>query len=291
MPNDTATTFEAHRDRLFGIAYRMLGDVAAAEDVVQDAYLRWHSVDAATVDTPAAYLTTVVTHLCRDALTAAQRQREVYPGPWLPAPLVDARSATSPQAEQDAALSMGVLVLLETLTPIQRAVYVLRESFDVSYTTIARIVDRSPAACRKIAQRARQHVGTRNHRFATTRREQEDVVRAFVSAIEDGDPERLGAVLAEDATSYSDGGGEVTAALRPIYGHDRITRFLLGIAGNAPEGLVVEHQHVNGEPGLLLHVNGQVQSVWAFDVLDGRLHTLYTVLNPSKLHHIDSTTS
>ena len=286
MPLDSADTFEAQRDRLFGLAYRMLGEIAAAEDVVQNAYLRWHDVDPATVDNPEAYLTTVVTRLCLDELKSARR-REQYTGPWLPAPLVAERGGTPPAVESDAALSMALLVVLETLTPVQRAVFILREGFDVDYTTIARIVDRSPAHCRKIAQRAREHVGDRNRRFKASRDEQEALVRAFVDAIEEGDPERLGTLLAEDATSYSDGGGEVTAALRPIYGRDRITRFLLGIAKNAPDGLTVEPSTVNGAPGFIARVDGAVQSVWAFHVVDGRIQDLYAVLNPNKLCHIE----
>ncbi|NBB74414.1 MAG: sigma-70 family RNA polymerase sigma factor, partial [Bacteroidetes bacterium] len=201
MPPDAATIFEAQRDRLFGLAYRMLGTVAAAEDIVQDAYLRWHDVDPATVDAPAAYLTTVVTRLCLDALKAARHKRERYTGPWLPAPLVAERGATPPKVEDTAALSMALLVVLETLTPVQRAVFVLREGFEVDYTTIARIVDRTPAHCRKIAQRARTHVGDRNRRFPASREDQEALVQQFVDAIADGDPERLGALLAEDAVS------------------------------------------------------------------------------------------
>jgi len=288
MPPDTATAFEDYRDRLLGLAYRMLGTVTAAEDVVQDAYLRWHDVEPATVDDPGAYLTTVVTRLCLDELKSARQQREKYTGPWLPAPLVAEHGATPPKVEDAAALSMALLVVLETLTPMQRAVFVLREGFDVDYTTIARIVDRSPAHCRKIAQRAREHVGDRNRRFSASRREQETLVQAFVAAIEAGDPERLGALLAEDATSYSDGGGEVTAALRPIEGRDRITRFLLGIARKAPDGLTVEPVTVNGAPGLIARVNGAVQSVWAFHVEDGRIQDLYAVLHPDKLRHIET---
>ena len=287
MPHDTTDTFEAQRDRLFGLAYRMLGTVAAAEDIVQDAYLRWHDVDPATVDAPAAYLTTVVTRLCLDELKSARQQREQYTGPWLPAPLVAERGATPPEVEDDAALSMALLVVLETLTPVQRAVFVLREGFDVDYTTIARIVDRSPAHCRKIAQRAREHVRNRNRRFPASREEQEALVQQFVDAIAEGDPERLGALLAEDAVSYSDGGGEVTAALRPIEGRDRITRFLLGIAQKTPDGLTVESATVNGAPGLVVRIGGAVQSVWAFRVADGRIRDLYAVLNPEKLQHIE----
>lgn len=286
MQSDAASTFETHRDRLFGLAYRMLGDVAAAEDVVQDAYLRWHDTDATTVDAPGAYLTTVVTRLSLDALTSARRERETYAGPWLPAPLVAEGGATPPQVENDAALSMALLVVLETLTPLQRAVFVLREGFDVNYTSIARIVDRSPAHCRKIAQRARAHVDDRNRRFHASRQEQETLVRQFVNAIEDGDPERLGALLADDATSYSDGGGEVTAALRPIEGRDRITRFLLGIAQKAPDGLTVASATVNGRPGLIARVDGTVQSVWSVHIHDGHIQDLYAILNPKKLQHL-----
>lgn len=284
MSHDTADTFEKHRDRLFGLAYRMLGAVAAAEDVVQDAYLRWHNVDPATVDNAGAYLKTVVTRLCLDELKSARQQREeTYTGPWLPTPLVAKRRATQPNVESNAALSMALLVVLETLTPVQRAVFVLRETFDMNYTTIARIVDRSPAHCRKIAQRAREHVGNRNQRFAASREEQESLVHQFIEAIEDGDPERLGALLAKDAVSYSDGGGEVTAALRPIKGRDRIARFLLGIRQKGPDGLTIEFAEVNGSLGLIARVDNAVHSVWAFHIVNGQIQYIYAVLNPKKL--------
>ncbi|PEN13045.1 RNA polymerase subunit sigma-70 [Longibacter salinarum] len=288
MQPDTTDLFEDQRDRLFGLAYRMLGTVAAAEDVVQDAYLRWHEVDPATVENPPAYLTTVVTRLCLDELKSARQQREEYAGPWLPAPLVAERGAVPPSVETDMALSVALLVVLEALTPVQRAVFVLREGFDIDYTTVASIVNRSPAHCRKIAQRAREHVGDRNRRFSTSRDEQEALVHAFVEAIEDGDPERVGTLLAEDAISYSDGGGEVTAALRPIYGRDRITRFLMGLVGKAPSDLRLEHVTVNGEAGLAVHYGDDLQSVWVFRSNNGQIDRLFAVLNPEKLRHVRS---
>ncbi|HHP7237808.1 RNA polymerase sigma-70 factor [Longibacter sp.] len=286
QPDDTEL-FEEQRERLFGLAYRMLGTVAAAEDMVQDAYVRWHDVDSAAIENPSAYLTTVVTRLCLDELKSARKQRDAYTGPWLPAPIVAERNATLPSVERDNALSMALLVVLEALSPVQRAVFVLREGFDIDYSTIARIVHRSPEHCRKIAQRARAHVGARNRRYSTSRDEQEALVQAFVDAIEDGDPEQLGTLLAEDAISYSDGGGEVTAALRPIYGRERITRFLLGLARKARPDTRIERVSVNGDPGFTIYVEKDVQSVWSFASNDnGQIDRLFTVLNPQKLSHV-----
>lgn len=287
MQRDDTELFEEQRERLFGLAYRMLGTVAAAEDMVQDAYVRWHHADSAAIENRSAYLTTVVTRLCLDELKSARKQRDAYTGPWLPAPIIAERSATLPSVDRDNALSMALLVVLEALGPVQRAVFVLREGFDIDYSTIARIVHRSPAHCRKIAQRARAHVEARNRRYSTSRDEQEALVQAFVDAIEDGDPEQLGTLLAEDAISYSDGGGEVTAALRPIYGRERITRFLLGLARKAHPDTRIEWVSVNGDPGFAIYVGKDVQSIWSFASNDnGQIDRLFTVLNPQKLRHV-----
>jgi RNA polymerase sigma-70 factor (ECF subfamily) len=286
MPDDWTETFEAHRDRLFELAYRMLGQVQAAEDAVQDAYLRWRSVDPGTIDEPGAYLTTIVTRLCLDELDSARAERETYTGPWLPEPVVEPMDRPDRAAEQSDAVSIALLVVLETLPPRQRAVYVLREAFEMPYVEIAGVVDESTAYCRKLAQRARDRIGETDVTTDAHPEEQAQLIDDFISAIEEGDAEAVAQTLAEDAVVTSDGGGEVTAARRPVEGREHITRFLLGVAEQASDDLAVEYVLVNGQPGLLATVNDEPQSVWFFQVRDGRIQNAYAVLNPEKLQHI-----
>jgi RNA polymerase sigma-70 factor (ECF subfamily) len=289
MPTDDGTdTFESHRERLHNLAYRMLGQVQAAEDAVQDAYLRWRSVDLETVDDPGAYLTTIVTHLCLDELSSARAKRETsYTGPWLPEPVVEPMDRPDRAAEQSDALSMAMLTVLETLPPRQRAVFVLREAFDLPYADIAPILDESEGYCRKLAQRARDRIDERDVETDARPAEQHRLIQNLMSAIEDGDAEAVAETLAEDATVTSDGGGEVTAARRPVEGHEHITRFLLGIAEQVPDDFALDHVLVNGQPGVLATVDGTPHSVWAFHVRDGRIQNAYAVLNPNKLRHVD----
>lgn len=288
MPSDDRTeTFEVHRDRLFDLAYRMLGQVQAAEDVVQDAYLRWRSVNPEEVDDPGAYLTTIVTRLCLDALDSARAKRETYTGPWLPEPVVEPLDRPDRAAEQSDAVSMALLVMLETLPPRQRAVFVLREAFDLPYAEIASIVDESESYCRKLAQRARDRIDEEEVQMDARPEEQAQLVEAFVTAINNGDAEAVARTLAEDAVVTSDGGGKVTAARRPVEGRDHITRFLLGVAEQVDDALSIELVWVNGRPGLLATVDGEPQSVWFFHVREGRIQHAYAVLNPDKLQHLD----
>jgi len=287
MPDAWTEPFEAHRKRLFNLAYRMLGQVQAAEDAVQDAYLRWRSVDPDAVDDPEAYLTTIVTRLCLDALSSARAERETYTGPWLPEPTVAPLDRPDRAAEQSDAVSLALLVVLETLPPRQRAVYVLREALDLPYADIAPIVDESESYCRKLAQRAREQIDATDVESAVSAAAQADLVENFVAAIESGDPEAVARTLAEDAVVTSDGGGKVTAARRPVEGREHVTRFLLGVAEQVPDGFDLDLVRVNGHPGLLATVNGTPQSVWFFHVRDGRIQNAYAVLNPDKLRHVD----
>jgi len=299
MSDPWTETFEAHRDRLSNLAYRMLGRVQAAEDAVQDAYLRWRSVDPDTVSDPGAYLTTIVTRLCLDELSSARAKRKTYTGPWLPEPVVepmdrpDRQGGSSPglrpdrAAEQSDAVSMAMLVVLETLPPRQRAVYVLREAFEMPYAEIAEVVDEGEAYCRKLAQRARDQIDERDVTTNARPDEQAQLIDDFVSAIEEGDAEAVAQTLAEDAVVTSDGGGKVTAARRPVEGREHITRFLLGIADQVPDTLAVEYVLVNGRPGLMATVDGTPQSVWFFHVHDGHIQNAYAVLNPDKLAHLE----
>ena len=287
MPDDETETFEAHRERLFNLAYRMLGRVQAAEDAVQDAYLRWRGVDADTVEEPGAYLTTIVTRLCLDALSAARAERETYTGPWLPEPTVAPMDRPDRAAEQADAVSYALLVVLEALPPRQRAVYVLREALDLPYAEIAPIVDESEAYCRKLAQRAREQIDATDVEPDGSASEQTALVDDFVAAIAEGDAEAVARTLAEDVVVTSDGGGQVTAARRPVETREHVTRFLLGVAEQVPDGFEVTLVRVNGRPGLLATVDGTPQSVWAFDVRDGRIQNAYAVLNPDKLRHVE----
>ena len=286
MPDRWTETFETHRDRLFNLAYRMLSQVQAAEDAVQDAYLRWRSVDPAAVDDPGAYLTTILTRLCLDELSSARAERETYTGPWLPEPVVEPMDRPDRATEQSDAVSLALLVVLETLPPRQRAVYVLREAFDLPYAKIAEIVDEREAYCRKLAQRAREKIDEQDVETDARPEEQAQLIDTLISAVEDGDAETVAQTLAEDAVVTSDGGGKVTAARRPVEGRDHITRFMLGIAEQAPDDLAVEYILVNGRPGLLATVDGEPQSVWFFHVRDGQIQSAYAVLNPDKLRHI-----
>lgn len=287
MSDERTAAFEGHRDRLLRLAYRMLGQVQAAEDAVQDAYLRWCSVNPETVNDAGAYLTTIVTRLCLDELSSARAERETYTGPWLPEPVVEPMERPDRTTERSDAVSMAMLVVLDTLPPRQRAVFVLREAFDLPYAQIASVIDENEAYCRKLAQRARTRIRERDVETDVSVEEQEALVQQFVTAIENGDAEAVAQTLADDAVVTSDGGGEVVAARRPIEGRDRITRFLLGIADQASEDLDVQQVLVNGRPGLLATVDGRPHSVWFFHVKGGRIQDAYAVLNPAKLEHVN----
>ncbi|NBC17605.1 MAG: RNA polymerase sigma-70 factor [Bacteroidetes bacterium] len=277
--------FEQHRDRLFGIAYRMVGTVADAEDLVQEAYLRWHAATA-EVQNPGAYLTTIITRLCLDHLKSARVRREEYVGPWLPEPLAPGR-ADHP-AELADALSMALLLVLETLTPTERAVFLLREVFGYDYAEIAPMVGQSAVYCRKIAQRAREHVAAERSRFEPSADEHARLVDRFLAACRDGDMEGLLDVLADDVTLTTDGGGKVLAALRPIVTSDKVARFMLGILRKAPSDLRVERATINGRPGFIAFRGAAVDGAWAFEVGDGRIRRIYVVRNPDKLRHLAS---
>lgn len=281
-PTDALAAFEAEYDRLFALAYRMLGRVTEAEDVVQDAYERWHT--ATGVRSPRAFLTTVVTRLCIDRLRAARQERERYVGPWLPEPLVtDPRADPARQAELADALSTAFLLLLETLTPVERAVHLLHDVFNYSFADVAEVVGKNETNCRQIARRARQHLAGRTARFDTSPETRERLVQEFRQVCETGNLDGLIALLAADVTLYSDGGGRVTAALKPIYGADRVRRFLEGIVRKAPPSLRLHYAEVNGQPGLIATVGEQPRSVWAFDIAGGRVQNIYAVVNPDKL--------
>lgn len=279
-----AETFQAHRERLLRLAYGMLGRVSDAEDTIQDAYLRWRTVDHEEIEDPEAYLSTIVTRLSLDKLRAAESEREQYTGPWLPEPVVETDDAPDGRVETKGELSMALMVLLEELRPVERAVYVLREAFERPYAWIARRVDRSESHCRKIAERARAQLEQEGRPVTAPPNEHSNLLSPFVEAISKEDDEALAALLSEDAVSYTDGGDLPDAAKRPILGRERVVRFLLSIRSKAPEGLEIERAEVNGRPGLLARLSGRVHSVWALRAGEGQIQELYCIRNPEKLN-------
>lgn len=281
MSRDEA--FEEHRPLLFSIAYRMLGSVMDAEDVVQEAFVRWRRAGEAR--SPKAYLTSVVTRLCIDYLRSARARREEYAGPWLPEPIT-AEPAADP-AVLDETLSMAFLVLLESLSPVERAVFLLREVFDYEYAEISEIVGKSEANCRQILRRARQSVAARRPRFDPAPERGERLVRQFVEACMSGDMEGLLRMMSEEITLWTDGGGRVRAARNPIYGSDKVARFLLGVIPEAPEGVEIRLARVNGQPGLIsYYADGRPQGAATFDISGGRISAIRLVVNPEKLRSI-----
>jgi RNA polymerase sigma-70 factor (TIGR02957 family) len=286
--------FQAHRPRLFGVAYRMLGSASDAEDVVQDAWLRYSSAPRADLRSPAAYLTTIVTRLCLDRLKSARAAREEYVGPWLPEPLV---TDEAPGPERSVALAESVtlafMVLLETLSPEERAVFLLREVFEHEYDEIAGMLDTTPANCRQLFHRAKARIADRRPRFRDAASEKRPLVSRFVAALRDGDAAELTSVLAEDVGFWSDGGGKVLAARRPVFGRDAVVAVLVGIrrtarsAGVPLELVALEIIEVNGEPAMVIRIAGHVDSVYTFSIVDGAIAALRIVRNPDKLKFLE----
>jgi RNA polymerase sigma-70 factor (ECF subfamily) len=285
----SADAFTAARPQLFAIAYRMLGSVVEAEDLVQEAYLRWQEAPESEVRSPRAYLTTIVTRLAINQLRSARAQREVYVGPWLPEPLVTMpASDPSHTVELAESLSMAFLVLLERLSPIERAVFLLHEVFDFDYAEIARAVDKSEANCRQILSRARKHVGAPRQRFEAAPAQAGRLVERFTDAAQAGDLDGLLAVLAEDITLWADGGGKVPgAALKPVHGATAVSRFAIGVVQRfVPQGSVIRAAEINGQPGFIVYVTGRALAALVFDVRGGRIHTIYAIGNPDKLQSL-----
>ncbi len=291
VPLDAATgLFVAHRDLLFTVAYEMLGSAADAEDVLQETWLRWAAVDPGQVQNPRAYLVRIATRQALNQLRTLSRRRESYVGQWLPEPLL-----TAPDAAQELELadrvSTAVLLVLETLSPAERAVFVLREVFGEGYDEIAEAVGRTPMAVRQIAHRARKHVDARRPRIAVSRAEVRAAVAAFQRAVDDRDLQGLLDALAPDVVLLADGGGRRQAALRPVSGADRVARFLLGGLGKVDGVLRAEAAEVNGGPALVLRLDGALDGVLTFQVEGERITGLYYVRNPEKLTRLDRATA
>ena len=287
-PPGDGETFNAYRPLLFSIAYRMLGSAMDAEDVVQEAFLRWRQRDPAAVASPKSYLTTVVTHLAIDSLRSARVRREEYVGQWLPEPVItEERAVDADPATLAESLSMAFLTLLERLTPVERAVFLLHDVFAYPFEEIAAIVGKSSANCRQIALRARRHLGMERPRFTTHREEQERLTERFMRAWTSGDLTALLALLADDVTVYSDGGGKALAARRPITGADRVGRFFLGIAAKASAAFTLHVATINGQPALVGERYGHPYGVYALEVAGEQIRAIRIVLNPDKLHGIE----
>ncbi len=274
-----------YRRRLLGLAYRMLGSRSDAEDVVQDAYLRF--VDAKDVRNPEAFLVTIVTRLCLDRLKSAKAQREIYVGPWLPEPVFDTDGLSTEAASELADdLSFALLLSLDRLSPQERAAFLLHDVFDVPFSEIATMIDRSEPACRQLATRARRAV--RNERPPPTEAPEShaQLLQAFIEAVASGDLSRLTGLLREDAVALTDGGGRKTAALNPLLGADKIARFFIGVAGKAAgREIRIEPAVINGSVGALLYMDGELDHSLSISIDGEKIAAIYLVRNPDKLRH------
>lgn len=280
--------FDELRPLLFAIAYRILGSVTEAEDAVQDTWLRYSTTDTEPTSVK-SFLSSVVTRISIDVLRSARVQREAYVGPWFPEPLVsDPYQDPERAAELADSVSMAALVLLERLSPLERAVFVLRDVFGFEFSEIAVAVDRSEAACRQLAVRARRHMEEGRPRFDADRREREELAARFFDAFREGDVDGLKELLAADVLAIADGGGKGPALAKPVVGADNVARVLGSFAPLVgASGLVVEQAGINGQPGAIVHAgDGKVISVLVLDVLDGRIQTIRGVVNPEKLAHL-----
>lgn len=284
-----ATQFEAQRTYLFAIAYRLLGTVSDAEDMVQEAYLRWRQADDARVRSARAYLASIVVRLCMDHLRSARARREVYVGPWLPEPLVTTdRADLTDSLIMRESLSFAFLLMLEKLSPLERAVFVLREVFDFDYSDIASIVEKNEANCRQVFHRARRRMQEDEVRFTAPADQLQALLQQFMQAAASGDLDGIVRVLADDVVHTPDGGGKALAALRPIASADRVARGMLGNLRKAPPD-AAWIEEINGQLAIVAARAGQPHAVMLFEVHAGRIHRVYTVANPDKLRHIAPT--
>ncbi len=284
--------FQAYRYLLFSIAYRMLGSVMEAEDCVQETFLRWHEAcancEAEAIRSPRSYLCTVLTRLCIDVLRSARVQREAYVGVWLPEPLVTAYQPGTPpdpeaSVEQAESLSLAFLRLLEYLSPLERAVFLLRQVLDFEYDEIAQIVQKSPEHCRQIMHRARHHLAEHHHHYHVEPSQRELLTYQFIQACTTGDLQGLLHILADDVVMHSDGGGNFRAALKPIYGAGKVARGLLGLMRKVPPGVTSLLALVNGQLGILTYLDGVPYAVLAFSLANDRIQEIALIVNPDKL--------
>jgi RNA polymerase sigma-70 factor, ECF subfamily len=298
MKSDPSATFEPHRRRLLGLAYRMLGSMAEAEDAVQDAYLRWHDADRASVEDPKAFLMTTTTRICLDVLKSARTRREAYVGPWLPDPVTDtAALAPDEQTELAEDLSVALLLAIDRLSPLERAAFLLHDVFDYSFSQVADALGRNEAACRQLASRARTRVrdarpeGVMPAQGASSSSDPKhaELVSAFMTASQSGDIATLTRLLTSDARLVTDGGGKVPAALNVIDGADHVAAFLAGVVRKGwTDEMSVHFEAINGLPGLIMSGPSGLVQTTAFEMEDGLVKAIYVVRNPDKLRHLAS---
>jgi RNA polymerase sigma-70 factor (ECF subfamily) len=277
--------FNQHRALLFSIAYRMLGSRADAEDMLQETFLRWQQASGVEIRDPRAFLVTVITRLCINQLQSARVKREQYFGQWLPEPLMTKVATDSSAISRiDGSLSMAFLMLLERLTPMERAVFLLREVFDYDYAEVGEMLGQSEANCRQILRRAKQHVTEDRPRFEVSPQEQQRMLQQFLEASSHGDMQGLLALLSKDVVLYTDGGGKAAAVPNPIYGPEHVARFFMEAPAKfMPRDVVRRFAEINGQPGIVVYHHGQVFGVFTMDVSEGQIRTIYIVRNPDKL--------
>ncbi len=280
--------FNAHRQLLFGLAYRMLGRVSEAEDMVQEVWIRWQKQDAAGIQSPKAWLVAAMTRLCIDQLRSARREREEYYGVWLPEPLMPTTTDRDPDASAELAdsLKMAFMLMLESLGPVERAVFLLREVFDYDYGDVATIVGKSEANCRQIVRRAKAELQASAKPSPPPTEQARQLAELFVAAAATGKVENVLALLAEEPTVYSDGGGRVKAAGHPIRGTDFVSRFFVGIWPRFMAKMERRAADINGCPGLVMSSEGQVHYAFSFDIAGDRVSNVYIISNPDKLRHL-----
>jgi RNA polymerase sigma-70 factor (ECF subfamily) len=282
------TTFNQYRGLLFSIAYRMVGSATDAEDLLQEAFIRWQQAADSEIRSPKAFLITIVSRLCINHLQSARVQREEYVGQWLPEPLAtDVASDPLGLLRADESISMAFLVMLERLTPVERAVFLLREIFDYKYADIATAFGLEEANCRQILRRAHQHVRAVRPRFTASPREHDDLLERFREATQSGDMDRLLALLADDVVLHSDGGGKAIAVPNLLHGAERIARGIVrGLGKLVPRDRVQRVVQINGQSAIVSYLDGQPHSVLTLDVSQGRIQAIYIVTNPAKLTHV-----
>lgn len=285
-----AEQFEAYRPLMFSIAYRMLGSLTDAEDIVQEAYLRYQTTPPDQIMSHKAFLSTVVTRLCLNHLRSAQAQREAYIGPWLPEPVLssaDERFAPMQRAELHESLALAFLLLLEQLTPVERAVFLLREVFDYEYAEIAAIVGKAEGACRQVFSRARRHIAAARPRFKPSPEAHRQIFEQFLRAAEQGELDGLMQLLADDVEMWVDGGGKAPGAVtRPLHGRAAVAKFVLASGRNAAPGFWAELAEVNGEPAVILRNRDEVRLVLSISINQGRVQVIRAVRNPDKLQQL-----
>lgn len=281
--SDSVADFEQHRGELFRLAYRILGTRTDADDVLQEAFLRWRGSDRSAVRSAWGFLSTIVTRLCIDRRREIEARKETYVGPWLPEPIVEPEKSQEVGVEMAESVSLALLHVLESLSPAERAAYLLRKMFDYDYAEIASVLEKSEANCRQLVSRAESHVQAERPRFEASAEEVKRITDQFLSACATGDMQGLVQLLHDDALMLSDGGGKAAAAQIPVIGSDRIARFFLGLFKKVTAEAKLSACRVNGQPGYAMYLDDELVTIMAVDVVDGRIQRLFMVRNPDKL--------